>query len=112
MTAAGPVRAVLVTTSVDSEAAALGIAEAVVSEGLAACVHIGQPVTSIYRWEGRLERNQEWTCQMKTTPSGLDALLTRVRALHPYDVPEILAVDVRTGDAAYLDWVEQGVRAD
>lgn len=106
----GSVRAVLVTTSVGSEAAARRLAEAVVTDGLAACVHVGAPVTSVYRWEGRIEQNPEWICHMKTTPERLDALMDRVRSLHPYQVPEILAVDVRTGDEAYLKWVEDSVR--
>jgi periplasmic divalent cation tolerance protein len=101
------VPAVLVSTSVGSEAAALAIADAVIAERLAACVHLAGPVTSIYRWEGRVERAREWTCQAKTTQARAGALVARIRALHPYQVPEILVVPVSSGDPEYLAWVAE-----
>lgn len=99
----------LVTTSVDSEAAALSMADALVRERLAACVHVGPPGHSIYHWQGRLEHAREWVCQIKTAPVCVDALIARIRALHPYEVPEILAVEVALGDPAYLAWVAGSV---
>ncbi len=85
------------------------MARAVVAEGLAACVHLA-PVTSVYTWKGVVEEGAEWACQMKTTPARAEALMARVRALHPYDVPEILAVPVLTGHPPYLQWVAESVR--
>jgi periplasmic divalent cation tolerance protein len=100
-----PATAVVVTTSVDSEATALSIAERLVEERLAACVHVTAPVTSLYRWEGRIERATEWVCHIKTARARLAPLVERLRALHPYQVPEILTLDVAGGDPAYLAWV-------
>jgi len=97
--------AVLVTTSVDSEASALAIADAVVGERLAACVHVAGPVTSIYHWQGRVEQAREWTCQMKTTPERAEGLIARIRDLHAYEVPEILVLPVLSGEPAYLEWL-------
>jgi periplasmic divalent cation tolerance protein len=102
-----PVPAVLVSTSVDTEATALALADAVVAERLAACVHVAGPVTSIYRWQGTIERAPEWTCQMKTTPDRAASLVGRIRAMHPYQTPEILVVPVAGGDPDYLAWLAQ-----
>ncbi|MBS1240664.1 MAG: cutA [Gemmatimonadetes bacterium] len=101
------VPAVLVSTSVDTEAAALALADAVVADRLAACVHVAGPVTSIYRWQGAIERGPEWTCQIKTTPDRAAALIERIRAVHPYQLPEILVVPVVGGDPEYLAWLAE-----
>lgn len=85
------------------------LAEALVAERLAACVQVGGPVASIYRWQGAVEHAREWVCRAKTTRAALPALVRRVRALHPYELPEILESPV-TGDARYLDWVRAEVR--
>lgn len=76
-----------------------------VEAGLAACVNIGAPVESIYRWQGAIETAAEIPLWIKTTEARYPALEARIRALHPYQVPEILALPVTTGLAAYLDWV-------
>ena len=102
-----PVPAVLVSTSVDSEATALALADAMVAGRLAACVQVAGPVTSIYRWQGTIERAPEWTCQMKTTPDRAASLVERIRAMHPYQVPEILVVAVAGGDPEYLVWLAE-----
>lgn len=100
---------VLVTTTLADEAAALGLARALVESRLAACVHVA-PVTSVYRWQGDLEQAREWSCQIKTTRGRLGELLERVKSLHPYQVPEILTVDIAGGDPAYLRWLDESVR--
>lgn len=99
--------AVLVSTSVDSEAAAAAIADAVVGERLAACVHVAGPVASVYRWQGQVAHATEWTCQMKTTPERAEALVARIRSLHSYEIPEILVTPVRSGEPAYLAWIAE-----
>lgn len=105
----GPV-AVVVTTSLDSELAARHLAEVVVTERLAACVHVAGPITSVYRWDGAVEQATEWTCSCKTTPAVAPALSARIRALHPYQVPEILVTAVLDGSAEYLAWIETTIR--
>jgi periplasmic divalent cation tolerance protein len=103
------VAAVLLSTTVDSEAAAVAIATEVVTDRLAACVQVIGPVTSVYRWQGQVEQAREWACQMKTTAARLDLLTSRLRGLHPYQVPEILAVPILTADPAYLSWLADSV---
>jgi periplasmic divalent cation tolerance protein len=100
--------AVIVSTSIDSEASARAIARAVVEERLAACAHV-MPVTSIYRWRGNVEEQAEWVCHLKTTPERIETLTARIRALHAYEVPEILAIPVIAGFAPYLEWVAESV---
>lgn len=103
-----PPAVVVVTTSVDSEAAARTIARAAVEERLAACAQVS-PVSSIYRWEGKVEEAREWLCQLKTTPEQIETLTARIRALHSYQVPEIITVPVLTGYPPYLQWVADSV---
>ncbi|MBS1241760.1 MAG: cutA [Gemmatimonadetes bacterium] len=102
---------VIVTTSTDGEDSARRLAEAVVTERLAACVHVAGPVTSVYRWQGAVEQATEWTCSCKTTPAAAPALVARIRALHSYEVPEILVTPVVAGAPEYLAWIETVVRS-
>jgi len=81
------------------------IADALVSEGLAACVNQIPGVTSVYRWKGKIEHDTETMLLIKTTDSSFDALSARLRELHPYDLPEIIATPVTRGLPEYLQWV-------
>ena len=81
------------------------IAEALVGERLAACVNILGAVRSVYRWQGAVERADEVAMIAKTTETLFDALNARVRILHSYDTPAIVAWPIVAGDAAYLDWI-------
>ena len=81
------------------------IAETVVSERLAACVNIAPGLTSIYRWEGQIQREAELLLLIKTRQAVYSRLEARIRALHPYQVPEIIALPIQAGSAAYLDWI-------
>ena len=94
-----------VVTTVGSQDAAAAIAQALVSQRLAACVQIVGPVTSTYHWQGQLETSQEWMCVAKTTRTHYDALAAAIRRHHTYEVPEILAFNVVNGHQPYLDWV-------
>ncbi len=96
-------RAVLVTAP-DVECAER-IARALVEEKLAACANLLPGVRSIYRWEGAVEEAQEVLMVLKTRATQVDALARRIAALHPYDVPEVLALPVAGGSARYLSWV-------
>ena len=97
------VRVVLVTAP-DADAAA-GLARSLVEERLAACVNVVPTVRSIYRWEGAVEEAAEVLLVIKTRADRCPALASRVRDLHPYDVPEVLELTAVGGSAAYLDWV-------
>jgi periplasmic divalent cation tolerance protein len=98
-----------VTTALPDQAAAERLAAVVVEERLAACAQVHGPISSTYRWEGKIERATEWYCHLKTTAGRLPALQARIAELHPYDVPEIIAVPILDGNPDYLSWVEQTV---
>jgi len=87
------------------------IARALVGERLAACVSIVTGVRSVYRWEGQVHEDEEVLCLVKTRPELLTAVFTRVKALHPYEVPEILAFEVADGSADYLAWLAAATHA-
>jgi periplasmic divalent cation tolerance protein len=96
---------VLVLTTVDSIGAAERIATALVDERLAACVTVSAPVHSTYRWAGAVERATEYQLVIKTARVQVDALETRLRQLHSYELPEFLVLPIAEGGAAYLEWV-------
>ena len=81
------------------------IARALVEEQLAACVNLVDGVRSIYRWEGKIEDGQEVLLVIKSRRHLLEDVIARVRALHSYSVPEVIALDVAGGNADYLAWV-------
>lgn len=99
---------VLVTASSSEEAARL--ARALVDEKLAACVNIVPGLRSIYRWQGQLEDTEEVLLIVKTGRHVLSALTERVRALHSYTVPEVIALPIVGGAASYLEWLAGEVR--
>ena len=94
---------VLVTTAARVEAERM--AEALVGEGWAACVNVTGPVRSIYRWEGEVQCDDEWLLIIKARAAHFDALAARVRALHSYQNPEVIALPVAAGSAPYLEWL-------
>jgi periplasmic divalent cation tolerance protein len=91
-------------------ASAQRVAEALVDERLAACVQVLPGVRSTYRWHGNVERADEVLLLIKTTSERLETLAERVRALHPYELPELLAVEAAGGLPDYLDWVAAQTR--
>ena len=101
---------VFVTTTDNEEAAS--IAEALVSERLAACVNILGPVESVYRWEGKITRDREALMIIKTTDQRYPDLELRVKALHSYTTPEVLAFRIEQGSANYLSWVRDSTTED
>ncbi|MBA3486877.1 MAG: divalent-cation tolerance protein CutA [Lysobacter sp.] len=92
------------------EASAAAIAKALVQERLAACVNRLPAVRSTYRWQGRVEEAEEVLLLIKTTKDRLDDLIGRVQALHPYELPELIAVEAEGGLAPYLTWVDEQTR--
>lgn len=103
------VSVVLVTTP--DEETAVRLAESLVGERLAACANLVPGVRSIYRWEGEIADDREVLMVLKTRTGRLDALRRRVVELHPYDTPEVIALDVSGGARDYLDWVVDSVTA-
>jgi periplasmic divalent cation tolerance protein len=86
-------------------AAARTAAAALIGESLAACVNVVPGVESIYRWEGKMESSQEVLAVIKTTAERHPALEKRLQELHPYDVPEIVALPASAVSESYLSWV-------
>lgn len=98
---------VLMTASSQEEAD--GIAEALVGEMLAACVNVVPGISSVYRWQGKVQRDTEWLLVAKSRRDVLDTLVQRVETLHSYDVPEIIALPLVGGSDAYLRWLDREV---
>jgi periplasmic divalent cation tolerance protein len=97
----------LVLCTCPDQSTAQAIAERVVDEGLAACVNILPEVTSVYQWQGQRETEQEHLLLIKTSAPAYDKLEQRVSELHPYELPEVIAVPIQNGLSAYLGWIEQ-----
>ena len=88
------------------------IAREVVRKRLAACAQVSGPVTSYYWWKDELEKAQEWVCRIKTQRDLYDQLQDAIRAMHPYQVPEILALPVVDGNPDYLQWLAEETARD
>lgn len=101
---------VVVLSTVPDQKSADKIAVALVKERLAACVNLMPGITSIYSWKQELKREPECLLIIKTTAGRFEALRRRLRALHPYQTPEILALPVSHGDPDYFDWLTQNTR--
>jgi periplasmic divalent cation tolerance protein len=97
--------AIQVVTTIASREEAERIAGELVARRLAACVQIVGPITSTYRWQGKIETGQEWQCVVKTRASRYAAVEAAIRELHSYEVPEILALAIVAGHRGYLDWL-------
>jgi periplasmic divalent cation tolerance protein len=108
MTAPTDALVVLVTTPTPERAAE--IARAVVEERLAACGNVVPGLRSIYRWDGAIQDEGEALLILKTTRAKFEALRERVLALHPYQVPEVIALPVEAGSAPYLAWIAAETR--
>lgn len=104
---ADAVKVALVTLPDPSAAEAL--VARLVEEGVVACGNIVPGLTSIYRWQGNVERADEVLVVFKTTAAGAARLIRRVPELHPYDVPEVLVLPVEAGHGPYLQWVVENV---
>jgi periplasmic divalent cation tolerance protein len=98
--------AILVLCTCPDEASGERLGATLVGEHLAACVNRLPNVVSIYRWQGKVQRDSEQLLIIKTTHERFDALRERIVSLHPYEVPEIVAVDVAAGLDRYLSWIE------
>ncbi len=97
--------AILVLTSLPDPAAAQALARALVTGRLAACVSIGAPVESIYHWQGEIETAREFPVAIKTRAPLYAQVEAAIVAVHPYELPEIIAVPIVHGLPRYLDWI-------
>lgn len=96
---------VIVLTTLPVEGDAEKFASHLVEEKLAACVNVLPAMRSVYRWKDAVERAKERQLVIKTTRARLAALESRIRELHPYDVPEFVVLPIDSGSAAYLSWL-------
>lgn len=96
----------LVLTNLPDRAAAERLAELLVEKKLAACVNILAPCRSVYRWKGAVQHDEEHPVLVKTTAARYAELEAAIRAGHPYELPEIIAVPIERGLSAYLQWVQ------
>ena len=104
--------ATLVFCTCPDAATAQTLARQLVEQRLAACVNLLPPMRSVYRWQGRVEEDEEIQLLIKTSADRLDALSVAIRQLHPYELPEILAISTSAGLPAYLDWIRAQTRED
>lgn len=101
---------VIVSSTTDSEDAARTLASGAVDAKLGACAQIVGPITSVYRWEGAVQTDQEWRVEVKTAADRVAALTQYLKANHSYDVPEIIATPIEGGSAEYLKWLVDQTR--
>ena len=99
----------VVLSTVGSAEDAERIARALVEQRLAACVNVVPGLVSVYRWKGNVEREDERLLVIKTRRERFSALREALAALHPYEMPEILALPVEEGSPAYLEWLDESV---
>jgi periplasmic divalent cation tolerance protein len=101
-----------VLTTLPGDADAGAFARALVEDRLAACVNLLPLMESIFRWEGKIDRETERQVLIKTSRARVVTLWERVRALHPYDVPEFIVLPIADGNAAYLKWLGESTSRD
>jgi periplasmic divalent cation tolerance protein len=94
-----------VITTAPTKAHATDIAQHLLNRHLAGCVQVSGPITSSYWWEGKLETAEEWYCIIKTTADRYTEVEAEIRAVHKYEVPEVLAFTVAFGSKSYFDWL-------
>lgn len=95
-----------VTTTTEKKEEAEKIAISLVERKIAACVQIVGPIISIYRWKGKIETAEEWQCVIKSRKNLYDEIEKAIRAVHTYEVPEIVAVPIVAGSVDYLKWLQ------
>lgn len=104
------VKHILVLSTCPGSISAKKIAQNLVTEKLAACVNIVPNVQSIFSWVGKMETAKEHLLVIKTTLDRYDDVEKRIKKLHPYELPELIAVPIQTGLASYLDWISTNTK--
>ena len=100
-----------VFTTTNKKDNALEIARDLVEKRLAACAQVVGPIQSVYRWKGKIEEEEEWLCILKSSYDCYEKVEKRLKDIHPYEEPEILALSVIKGSRTYLAWLDQQVIA-
>ena len=95
-----------VVTTAGQKGDAEKIARTLVEKKLAACVQILGPITSTYRWKGNMETAEEWQCVIKSRKDLYKDIEKAIKAVHSYEVPEIIATPITAGSGDYLDWLQ------
>jgi len=98
---------VMVLTTFDDKKTAKKVANTIVDGGLGACVQIIGPMESVYQWQGDIETSQEYLCIIKTKKELYKELENTISEVHPYENPEIIAIDIQDGSHGYLKWIQQ-----
>ncbi|MFH0848896.1 MAG: divalent-cation tolerance protein CutA [archaeon] len=101
-----------VISTVDNEDTAKRIAGRLLEERAVACVQILGPVTSFFWWKGEIQESREWVCLAKGKKEDYDKIEATIKSTHPYDIPEILAIPVLSGNTAYLSWISAETTAN
>jgi periplasmic divalent cation tolerance protein len=102
---------VQITTTTGTRHDAEQIAAELVSRRLAGCIQIIGPISSTFRWQGKVETAEEWMCIVKTGRAQLGAIQKLFEEIHPYEVPEVIATPIVDGDQAYLKWLGEQVES-
>jgi periplasmic divalent cation tolerance protein len=97
------------STTTEKKEDAMRIARGVVEKRLAACAQVAGPISSTYWWKGKIEETEEWLCILKSRKDLYDRLEKAIRDIHPYEVPEIVAVPLISGSQDYLEWLSKEV---
>lgn len=103
---------IVVFTTCGSEEEARALAAMLIEKRLAACVNITAPLTSVYRWKGRVEESREWLLIVKSRRERFDQLRVALESAHSYELPEVLAIPVVDGSPNYLAWVDAEISGD
>lgn len=95
---------IILETTVASHKDATTLSKSLINARLAACCQISSPITSLYKWEGKIQETTEYKLTIKTTQNRSEAAITHIRDHHPYSCPEIIQIDVDYVDPVYLNW--------
>lgn len=98
---------VQITTTTGNRQDAEQIAAELISRKLAGCVQVSGPISSTFRWQGKVETAEEWVCIIKTSRAQVAAIQAALGEIHPYEVPEVIATPIVAGSTAYLKWLEE-----
>jgi periplasmic divalent cation tolerance protein len=98
-------------TTTDSKKNAQEIARVLVKGRLAGCVQILGPISSIYQWKGKMQKDEEWLCIIKSEQKCFESIREAIVAIHPYDTPEIIATDIVAGSHEYLKWLANELKS-
>jgi periplasmic divalent cation tolerance protein len=105
-----PTPLLLILCTVPDRETGLKLSRSLLKQGLAACINLTSPITSVYHWQGHLEESEEILLLIKTTTQQYKDVEAVLRAQHPYELPEIIAVPVEQGLEDYLNWVERCIK--